>query len=308
MDLQSQYEALHAGSVFAPMSLTRIRVTGADRISFLHNLCTNDIRQLEVSRGCEAFFTTVQGKVLNLAFLFCHEQAIEIVCQPDQASVLIPHLDKYIIREDVVLEEVQDEALIYLAGEALPDPLKATLSSLRMLDHGAIAWNQWTGHAYRVPLAVVPCFLVSSKAGASWEAALAAESIPSVSKELLELARIEARFPAFGRDITVDNLPQEVGRDESAISFTKGCYLGQETVARIDALGHVNRNLVQLSLESSEVPTGDLELQSGDKVVGRITSASYSPTQQRTLALGYVRRDVDTDTLRCELGKVQVIR
>ena len=106
----------------------------------------------------------------------------------------------------------------------------------------------------------------------------------------LELLRIEAGWPRYGRDLSEDNLPQEVGRDRLAISFTKGCYLGQETVARIDSRGHVNRLLTGLVFASPEVPKSGMELRAGSAVVGEVTSAAFSPTRNAAVALGYVRR------------------
>jgi folate-binding protein YgfZ len=110
-----------------------------------------------------------------------------------------------------------------------------------------------------------------------------------------EMARIEAGTPLYERDISEKNLPQEVNRDALAISFTKGCYLGQETVARIDALGHVNRVLVGLRCFGEQAPASGTELHAGEAtegspVVGAITSAAYSPRLHGPLALGYVRR------------------
>jgi folate-binding protein YgfZ len=104
------------------------------------------------------------------------------------------------------------------------------------------------------------------------------------------MARIEAGVPLFGRDITADNLPQEIGRDQVAISFTKGCYLGQETVARIDALGHVNRQLVGVRFEGNEVPAVGTKLTAEGKEVGQVTSAAWSPKLAAPLAIALVRR------------------
>ncbi len=119
---------------------------------------------------------------------------------------------------------------------------------------------------------------------------LEAEGAIPCGREVLETVRIEAGFPWFGADITVANLPQEVARDRQAIHFNKGCYLGQETVARIDALGHVNKSLVSLRFSGQTVPPPGTELRSGEQVVGTVTSASWSPLLQAPLALGYIRR------------------
>src|SRR5690606_6094431 len=125
----------------------------------------------------------------------------------------------------------------------------------------------------------------------------------------VEVARIEAGMPLYGMDITDDNLPQEVDRNDWAISFNKGCYLGQETVARIDALGHVNRTLVGLRFASESVPEPGGELLAGDKVVGHVTSAAWSPAQRRAVALGYVRQGHNRPSARLvsAVGEAEVI-
>jgi folate-binding protein YgfZ len=124
--------------------------------------------------------------------------------------------------------------------------------------------------------------------------ALHAAGAAHCSAAAFEPARIEQGFPWFAQDISPANLPQEVGRDPLAVSFVKGCYLGQETVARIDALGHVNKLLVGLRFATPRVPAAGAELQAGDKAVGQVTSAAYSPRYASAVALAYVRRGSHT--------------
>lgn len=150
----------------------------------------------------------------------------------------------------------------------------------------------------RVPFVCEPCFALrasSSEAHDQLQQQLSDAGVPKLEGSVIDAARIECGFPEFGTDITSDNLPQEVGRDEAAISFTKGCYLGQETVARIDALGHVNKYLVRLESES-ELNAGDELFSATDdgkaddrKSIGKVTSAIRLPG--RTLAMGYIRRE-----------------
>ena len=125
----------------------------------------------------------------------------------------------------------------------------------------------------------------------------------------VESARLEAGVPLFGHDITADNLPQEVARDARAISFTKGCYLGQETVARIDALGHVNRLLVGLKFAGQAAPPTGTVLLAGQQDVGHVTSAAWSPRLAAPLALAYVRRShaKKGSTLSSAAGAAEVI-
>ena len=120
--------------------------------------------------------------------------------------------------------------------------------------------------------------------------ALRAAGVRPCGQQAMEVFRIEAGWPRYGRDLTEDNLPQEVGRDRLAVSFTKGCYLGQETVARIDSRGHVNRLLVGLLFATAQVSENGTELRAASAVVGEVTSAAFSPGRNAAVGLGYVRR------------------
>ena len=129
--------------------------------------------------------------------------------------------------------------------------------------------------------------------------------------EAVEIARIEAGTPLFGRDITDANLPQEIARDARAISFVKGCYIGQETVARLDALGHVNRTLAGVRFAATDVPASGTELtDDSGKVAGRVTSATFSPTLGAPLALAFVRRETNTpgSKLTSAVGPAEVVQ
>ena len=119
-----------------------------------------------------------------------------------------------------------------------------------------------------------------------------------------------SRVSSYGQDISTENLPQEVDRDQHAISFTKGCYLGQETVARIDALGHVNRLLKSLSWDdASELPPVAMPLQCEGKTVGQVTSVCWGSAAGKAVGLGYVRREHSSEgtELDTDLGPARVI-
>ncbi|MEX0585541.1 MAG: glycine cleavage T C-terminal barrel domain-containing protein, partial [Pirellulales bacterium] len=147
----------------------------------------------------------------------------------------------------------------------------------------------------RVDLTGPDGFLIASPradTGAVRTALLEAGAV-AVGPDAVESARIERGWPLFGRDISQANLPQEVARDERAINLNKGCYLGQETVARIDALGHVNRRLVGVQFSGEAIPAAGTELLADDKNVGKVTSAAWSPRLDAPLSLAYVRRGHD---------------
>ncbi|MGH7193444.1 MAG: YgfZ/GcvT domain-containing protein, partial [Candidatus Saccharimonadales bacterium] len=174
--------------------------------------------------------------------------------------------------------------------------------------------SQWRGQplfVVRVELTQPGGFLVFSarEAAAEIADALARAGVTPCLPADLEAARIEAGFPSYGRDITDKTLPQEVARDKWAISFTKGCYLGQETVARIDALGHVNKTLVGLRFEGGEIPPTGAELSAAGQVVGQITSAAFSPRLGSPLALAYIRRGSDRPGTQLDspVGSAEVV-
>jgi folate-binding protein YgfZ len=124
-----------------------------------------------------------------------------------------------------------------------------------------------------------------------------------------ESLRIECSLPLFDIDFNEENFPQEIDRDRVAISFTKGCYLGQETIARIDALGHVNQKIAGVRFFSADLPPVGAELSKGGVKVGKITSAAFSPRLNTPLALALVRREANSPGARLEstAGECEVI-
>jgi folate-binding protein YgfZ len=130
--------------------------------------------------------------------------------------------------------------------------------------------------------------------------ALQSQEARACGPEAVEAARIEAGQPFYGRDIHDRSLPQEVARDAQAISFVKGCYIGQETVARIDALGHVNRTLAGVKFAGERVPESGAELVRDGQSVGQVISAVFSPRLSAPLALAYLRRGSNTPGTRLE--------
>ena len=294
----SSYMALFRGVGLADFrSRTRIEMTGEDRAGFLHNLCTNDIRKLAPGNGCEAFLTNVQGKTLSHVCVFCFEEFLLLETVSGQASFLLAHLDKYHIRERVEVIDRSDnwDALMVAGADAeswlssmMPSPLSSPpLSCAKTTLAGQ------PGMCARFDLVGPNGLLVVYERDEepSLKDRLVEEGAVPCPAASVEAARIEAGWPLFGVDITDQNLPQEVARDERAISFVKGCYLGQETVARIDALGHVNKKLAGVRFDTQQIPQAGTPLLAADEAeVGSVTSAAWSPRLDAPLALAYVRR------------------
>lgn len=297
-DLSVEYQSLTTGAgLFAFRGRTLIELSGADAASFLQGFCTNEVKRLNPGQGCEAFITSVQGKVLGHVIISREADRIVLETVAGEAQRLIPHLDRYIIRKQVVLtDRSQEWSEILLGGAASPALLIDHFQVTPPQSNWGSASASLGGHSIVVqradPILAGPGFLLRAAAEdwAAVEQALLAAGAVRCSEATFDTVRIEAGWPLYGRDITDQNLPQEVDRDSQAISFTKGCYLGQETVARIDALGHVNRKLRSLKFSQKTAPMAGLPLLDGEKPVGEITSATLSPKFSAPLALGYVRR------------------
>ena len=312
----NEYAALTRAAGLVDLSeRTRLALTGDDRASFLHNLSTNDIKGLAAGSGCEAFLLNARGHVLGHVFVVCRPQSLVLETVPGQEEPLLAHFNRYVIREKVELRPRTAEwGELLLAGPRAVELLSALLGAPPPAERLANIETPWRG----LPLTIVRVELTQpggylvfypQGAGATVADALAALGAVGCSAAAFEAARIEAGFPWYGRDITDKTLPQEVARDRLAISFKKGCYIGQETVARIDALGHVNKLLVGVRFNSADVPSTGVELRSSSEVVGQITSAAYSPRLGSTLALAYVRRGSDRAGVKLEsaFGSAEVV-
>jgi len=311
-EVRAQYEALKSGvGLVDCLDRTLIEVTGKDRATFLHGFCTNDIKRLEPGQGCEAFLTNVQGKTIGFVNIFCEENRLVIESAPGQGAHIISSLDRYLIREDVqLIDRGESWRAPLLAGPgaaALIKQLFATEISLEPWNHVQCPWQGHDLTVRRVDYTGATDFQIGMEVSAyqSFRAAIAAADAIECDPSAVEIARIETGSPVFGRDITDDNLPQEVDRNTTAISFTKGCYLGQETVARIDALGHVNRVLRGLQVASNQPPAPGAEFTRDGKVVARVTSACWSIVLGAPLALAYVRREFSTPGSQLESTDTQ---
>lgn len=299
-DQLAHYQALRTSAAYAPLSRTQIALTGGDRATLLHKFCTQDVLSLRPGQGSEAFICNVQGKIVGYVYFFVGEESIALDSAAGQAEALVGHLDRYVIREDVQFaDESAQRGDILVAGPEAGRQLRELTGAevpTEMFAHGAAKLGGADVWLRKTPYVAPECYFVSY-AFAEEPAILAAlddAGILRLAPEVVEVARIESGTPLYGVDITVENLPQEVARDATAIHFRKGCYLGQETVARIDALGHVNKLLVQLKFpqDAAVAPGEDLVL--GEKKVGRVTSVCFSPAANSQLALAYVRREHTT--------------
>jgi folate-binding protein YgfZ len=270
--------------------LTAIAFTGNDRLKWLNNLVTNDLRGLRTDSPVECFITDVKGRTLSHGLVYDLDQAIVYLSWgARQADKLLSHFDRYIIREDVQMSDISgnhtwawekrgvDQAGSHARGRRFLHPGLGPEWELRQSDP-------------------------SSDATAS-------ESIKSEIAKRLELHRIRRKWPIINIDFDEKNLPQELDRNETAISFKKGCYLGQETVARLDALGQIQKKLVCLRLEADEnfSPVRGASLTKNGVQVGEITSAIFDKSTKGWSALAFVKRGSFASGTVLECGGQQAL-
>jgi folate-binding protein YgfZ len=288
-------------------------VTGNDAASFLHNLCTNEVLRLPIGAGCEAFLTTGQAKIVGHAFInhvmqADRSDAFWVEVGAGMAKRVLDHLNRYLIAEQVELaDQTRHWALLHLAGtraaavldQALREPLRE-LSPLEQFQSNLGDVTVFVRQHDRLGFRGYDLLTAREDAPIVWPALREAGAQPA-GMRAYDTLRIEAGTPCYGLDIDETNLPQEVGRMEQAVSFTKGCYIGQETIARIRTYGHVNRSLVGLRVNGAvPVPHGAKVFHAG-KEVGHVTSSVYSPALVTVIALAYIRRGANDVGISLEL-------
>lgn len=291
--------ALRGGVAFFPApGRTVVAVSGPDAVRFVDAFTTAHLAVVPPGATREGMLLDGRGQVLALVHLLREEDGVVIDAFPGTAVDIAAHLDRYHIRERLSIVDVSSgvsgcvvagpAAPAWLAAHAAPVERGAGGTSPASLRIGGIAVRVLTMEG------VWPGARLLQMARGDEEslaATIAGLGVPPASAAAVEAVRIEEGFP-LPRDIPERTLPQELGRDDRAISFSKGCYLGQETVARIDALGHVNRRLVRLACEGSPPADGAAvhleQLGAAPEVVGRVGSACHSPRLRSGLALAMV--------------------
>jgi folate-binding protein YgfZ len=298
------YSAAREGAAIIDRSdRGRIAVTGADRASYLQGLLTNDITALTAGAGCYAAYLTAQGRMIADMWVYEIGDVIILNMVGDVTATILAKLDQFIFGEDVQLGDVTDTfAQLAVVGpdsaRAVAAVIGASTSALQGLGEHS---NLRVDHAgspiivARVTDTGEPGFdlFIERDRFEAIRTALREAGAVDADPETAEALRVEAGIPLFHRDMDEETIPLEAGIESRAISFTKGCYVGQEVIIRVLHRGHgrVARRLVGLTIDSQPVPLPGATVRSGDKDVGAITSAVLSPALGRPIALGYVQRD-----------------
>src|SRR5712692_5061459 len=277
--------------------LGRLTGTGKDRVAFLNGLLTNDITKLEENGGIHSVLLNTKARVL--ADLYVHKLPDSLIvdsCETSAAQVKRV-LDQFVITEDVKIEDSSDSTvLLTLQGPESTRCLKEILGfdanglrplQSRNLGPSLIIARDRTGQGgYDI-------LLPRDEAEAVWQGFLLKGGelgLRPVGFNALEIMRLEKGSPRYGVDVDENTIVLEAGYQD-AISFTKGCYMGQEVVARATHIGRVNRRLVQLQIDSKSGLVVGTRLLSDGAEVGQLTSIAFSPGIGKVVGLGYVQRD-----------------
>jgi folate-binding protein YgfZ len=304
-DASGEYAALTDAVAVLDLSFRgRFCLTGADRQRFLNGQVTNNVKDLQPGQGCYAAIVNHKGKMQG--DLLIHALAAELLldCEPGMAVTLAPRLEKFVVADDVQIVNVEPHyGLLSVQGPKAAETVAAcglgiTLPTTAF--HSVVVNDPALGelcvaNVPRLGTTAFDLFVPVAALGPMLEKLLVAAAKNggrACGWQALETARIEAGIPRFPVDMDETNLPPEAGLDRSAISYSKGCYTGQEVIARIRTYGQVAKTLRRLRLEKlPESPVKGMKLYAGEKEAGYLTSAIFSPANQAPMALGYVRRE-----------------
>jgi aminomethyltransferase len=286
--MNNGYEALRQSAAWIDLSARgKIRVTGEDAARLLHAMSTNNVKDLADGAGLYAFFLTDKGRITADAHIFRIGEEFLLDTEPETASKVYQHLDKYIIADDAyVTDETADWFEFGIEGpdsaaamERLGFPAPA--SGIVSFGSGYVACLASTGPVgFRVWLKEKPDF-----------------DLPYASAEEARIVRLENGIPRYGDDISERYLVQET-QALHGVHFSKGCYLGQEIVERVRSQGKVHRLLSPVRVSGAVPPPAGSKLQANGAAAGEITSAVYSPALHEVVALAYLR----TEALEKSLG------
>ncbi len=298
--VEAEYQALRRAAGIVDLSFRgKLVATGEDRARFLQGMVSNDVEQLQPGQGNYCFLLNAQGHILADLNVLVQPERLLLDCEPFLTEELRTTLERYIIMDEVELEDRSAHlGTLAVEGPATPQVVSAALGVDELpaepLAHLSPDGNPdfllvrtaLTGEGFWI---VAPVERLPELWQALVEAARPLGGRP-VGFAALEVARIEAGTPRYGADIEENNIPQETGQFR-ALSFTKGCYLGQEIVERVRSRGKVNRKMVGLVAPAGAPLRVGMKIAAGDRDIGRVTSAAHSFALGKPIALAYLRHE-----------------
>ena len=309
-DSQAEFAALRNGcGVYDLGFRAKISLTGGDRVRWLNGMVTNNIRDLAAGYGVYAFLLNPQGHILGDLYAYNGGDAITVDTDSAQAEKILATFDHYIIMDDVEVNNLSEQVtalgiagpksgkVLSAAGFTVPpdQPLQMQSAMWKGVDCTLVRGEDSEHPSYEI-------WLAPDRVLQLWDAFLAAGAMP-VGSEALELQRIVSGTPRYGIDIRERDLPQET-EQARALNFNKGCYVGQEIVERIRSRGAVHRKFTGFLAEGAAQIAPGTKIVSVEKEVGEITSSAslQLPRGNKTVALGYIRREVGVPGREVSLG------
>jgi folate-binding protein YgfZ len=279
-----------------------IELSGPDAKLFLHNLATNDVQDLSAGQGREIFLTNHKARVVGHGIVGCYRQGdadvLLLEVDPSRKDGVLKHLNHYLISEQVeLIDRTGQIARLTLLG---PDTAAHVAALTGMTVNDLATWQHLPAqnplesawHIRRQGFVTPPGFdlIAPTNQLAPLRSALVERGVKPATPETWETLRIEAGWPAFGHELDENRFVVETGRIEQAISYTKGCYLGQEPIVMARDRGQVNRQLRGLVFDgTAPVPMGT-KLMQGEIEIVRVTSSAFSPSLGKAIALAYLYR------------------
>jgi folate-binding protein YgfZ len=293
--LTEYYRAAREAAAIAQKDLFGIlKFTGSERVSWLQGMTTNDLQKLTPGMGCYAAHLTPQGKVVAHMQILADEDALWLSLERAGISKLMEAFDKLLIMEDVQIQDASDEwDILTLIGPRSAPVLEAWLDgplnlnapyAHRKIEDGRVVASELGYDIWAVREHADEVLRSLTQSGAI-----------AIDRGTWDVLRTEAGIPIHGVDIDETTTMPEIG--EKGISYEKGCYVGQEVVAKVKYIGHVNRRFVGLILKTSDLPDLRSPIYKGEKEVGYVTTSLFSPGLNQPIALGFVSRSAyATDT------------
>ncbi|MDD5139419.1 MAG: aminomethyltransferase family protein [Verrucomicrobiales bacterium] len=321
---------------------SRLCLVGADRARFLHGQVTNDVKKLRTGEGCYAAITTAKGKMESDLNIFALADELLLDFEPGLTGKISARLEKFIVADDVqIVDAAPHYGLLSVQGPKAADVIRAlglfeeiptkpfasmkisdaTLGEIYLMNQPRLDSSWWgetpsspdlseTGSRGLSPHQKIEGFdlfvPINSLGAVADKLIAAAKAIGgrACGWQAFETARIEAGIPRFGADMDETNIPLECGIESRAVTYNKGCYIGQEVINRIHSVGHVNRELrgLRLADDLKSLPARGDKLFHAGKEVGYVTSAVKSPSLNANIALGYLRREAN------QIGNELVLR
>jgi folate-binding protein YgfZ len=294
-DPVTEYRSLRrSAGVMNLSSAGKIRVTGRDRIRFLNNKLTNDIRKLAAGAGCYAALLTRQGTMESDLWVYSSADDLHLECPPCTVERVMATLNKHIVSDRVELEDVTRRfGILSVQGPSAATVVEQatgnSVSALKGLEHRDVDWGTSCRivNRDRTGSGGYDLWLAAEFLESGWRKLLAAGG-SAVGWRALRWARAEAGVPWYGADMNERTLPMEMGMD-AAISLNKGCYRGQEIVARVTFRGHLDRRLAGIAVDGEQAPGSREEVFFQEQRIGEVTSAEFSPALGKPLALAVLK-------------------